>query len=141
MRGSILVDTPPITCVANYYFSHLHLAEKQRHTRAERRAPTNGAATKIQSCSRAAPPANKAGPIERAGLTEVPVIPIHTRCTNTKVRPIKKPARSPAPRSESVVANTTNTKINVNTNSAIKPCSTVISPCKPLAPRPLSGAR
>lgn len=36
-------------------------------------APTIGAKIKIQSCDRASPPCRSAGPIERAGFTDVPV--------------------------------------------------------------------
>ena len=40
------------------------------------------------SCFNATPPANRAGPIERAGFTEVPVMGMQTICTSTSVRPI-----------------------------------------------------
>ena len=36
-------------------------------------APSSGAAMNTQSSARALPPSNRAGPIERAGLTDVPV--------------------------------------------------------------------
>ena len=41
----------------------------------------------------ASTPANNAGPMLRAGLTDVPVTGIHTICTKTKVNPIASPAK------------------------------------------------
>ena len=52
-------------------------------------APTNGATMKSHNCDNARPPSNKAGPMLRAGLTDVPVIGMQTMCTNTNVRPMQ----------------------------------------------------
>lgn len=43
------------------------------HIPAAMAAPMNGPMMKIQSCDSSSPPWNIAGPIERAGLTDVPV--------------------------------------------------------------------
>ena len=85
------------------------------------------------NCDNASPPWNNAGAILRAGFTEVPVIGIHTICTNTRVKPMASPARLPAPYFESVEPSTTNTKMKVNTASAMNACNISPSP-KPLEP-------
>lgn len=82
-------------------------------------APTNGATMNSHNCDNASPPWNNAGAILRAGFTEVPVIGIHTMCINTRDKPMAKPAKLPAPFLESVEPSTTNTKIKVNTASAM----------------------
>lgn len=48
------------------------------HTNELNAAPINGATMKSQSCSKACPPSTNAGPMLRAGFTEVPVIGIQT---------------------------------------------------------------
>jgi hypothetical protein len=59
-------------------------------------APIGGAIMKSQSCSSAcgfeATPTS-AGPIERAGLTEVPVMLMPTRWIATSVSPMARPAK------------------------------------------------
>ncbi len=51
-------------------------------------------------CPSAAPPSNRAGPIDRAGLTEVPSSGIPTRWMTVKVSPIARPAKPGAAASE-----------------------------------------
>lgn len=85
------------------------------HTPAEHAAPSRGATINSHSCERAVPPAKTAGPILRAGLTEVPVIGIQTMCTRIKVNPMARPANWPAPCFSSVEPKTTRTNTNVNT--------------------------
>ena len=85
------------------------------------------------NCDNASPPWNNAGAILRAGFTEVPVIGIHTICTNTRVKPMASPARLPAPFFGSVEPSTTNTNMKVNTASAINACNISPSP-KPFEP-------
>ena len=46
-----------------------------------------------QTWASGSPPANSAGPSERAGLTEVPVSGMPTRCTAVSARPIASPAK------------------------------------------------
>ena len=48
---------------------------------------------KSHSCLSASDPANSAGPIDRAGLTDVPVRLIPTKCTVASARPIASPAK------------------------------------------------
>ena len=55
----------------NNYFSLLESITF--HTQADRAPPAIGATMKIQRLLNAVPPWNSAGPIERAGFTEVPV--------------------------------------------------------------------
>lgn len=78
--------------IVNYFSS-----AKYFHVKAERAAPRKGAAMKSQSCDKACPPSNRAGPMLRAGLTEVPVTGMQTMCTNTRVRPMAKPANEALP--------------------------------------------
>ena len=52
-----------------YLWSHINF-----QTHEERKAPMKGARINIHNCESASPPANNAGAILRAGLTEVPVI-------------------------------------------------------------------
>jgi hypothetical protein len=49
-------------------------------------APAIGATQKSQSCESAHPPATMAGPVERAGLTEVFVTGIETRWMSVRQR-------------------------------------------------------
>ena len=51
-------------------------------------APTIGATQNSQSCCRAQPPTNSAGPVERAGLTEVLVTGIEIRWIRVSARPM-----------------------------------------------------
>ena len=55
-----------------------HQARIAFQTVAATTAPTRGATINTHNCSNAATPANNAGPILRAGFTEVPVNGIHT---------------------------------------------------------------
>jgi hypothetical protein len=55
------------------YFLQLQLQASIFHTPAANTAPINGATMKIHKSAKALPPAKTAGPIERAGFTEVPV--------------------------------------------------------------------
>jgi len=71
------------------------------------------------NCERASPPWNKAGPILRAGFTDVPVIGIQTIWINTRARPIAIPANLVLAPLD-VEPKTTSRKINVNTVSATK---------------------
>ena len=43
------------------------------HAKAANAPPTNGPTMNTQSCANALPPSKRAGPMERAGLTDVPV--------------------------------------------------------------------
>ncbi len=83
---------------------------------------------KSQSWLSASPPAKIAGPMLRAGFTDVPVIGMHTMCTSTSVRPIASPARLPHPFLASVDPSTTSTNMHVNTASAMKACAIMPSP-------------
>ena len=98
------------------------------------RPPVRGATIKSQSWEIALPPSKSAGPMLRAGFTDVPVMGIHMICTRTSVNPMTRPASLPAPFFLSVAPSATRTKINVNTVSAIKACN--ISP----SPKPLLAA-
>lgn len=95
--------------------------------------PVKGATTKSQSWEIALPPSKSAGPMLRAGFTDVPVIGIHTICTRISVNPMANPANLPAPFLLSVAPSATRTKINVKTVSAIKAYNISPSP-KPLLP-------
>ena len=55
----------------NSYF--LQSPAMKHQAKAAKAAPMNGPTMKIQSCSSATPPWNKAGAMERAGFTDVPV--------------------------------------------------------------------
>lgn len=87
------------------------------HTTALRAPPQRGATMNTQRSLRAWPPAKRAGPMERAGFTDVPVSLMHTRWMRMRDRPIARPAKLPAPTLLSVVPRTTNTKRNVAMNS------------------------
>ena len=85
--------------------------------------PARGATMKIQTCDNAvaSPSKNKlpnAVAIDLAGLTDVPVRPIPTKCTNVKVKPMIIPANFGADAFSDVALKITYTKINVNTTSA-----------------------
>src|ERR1700722_11303765 len=67
-----------------------------RNSRPAAPAPMSGAMMKSQSCATAPgfePMPTSAGPIERAGLTEVPVMLMPTRWITTSVSPIARPAK------------------------------------------------
>ena len=57
-------------------------------------APTSGATMNSHSCSSAHPPTNSAGPMLRAGLTDVFVIGMPTRWISVSTRPIGMPANA-----------------------------------------------
>ena len=99
---------------------------------AEMAAPIKGATMKSHNCVNAIPPPTKAGPILRAGFTEVPVIGIHTMWIKTKVSPIASPP-NPSGDFLLVAPRTTKTNIKVNTVSAIKAGMRFPS-AKPFAP-------
>jgi hypothetical protein len=80
-------------------------------------APMSGATMNSQSWLNAHPPTNTAGPILRAGLTEVLVTGIPTKWIKTSTIPIGIPA-NPTGALISVVPNTVKTRKNVNTTSA-----------------------
>ena len=65
----------------------------RRQMTAARSAPMRGATQNSQSWFRAVPPTMRAGPKLLAGLTEVPVIGMPTRCIRTKLSPIDMPAK------------------------------------------------
>ena len=55
--------------------------------------PISGATQNSQSCAIAQPPANKAGPVLRAGFTEVLVTGMLTRWMRVRPRPIASGAK------------------------------------------------
>ena len=59
-------------------------------------APTIGASQNSQSCDTYSPPANSAGPVLRAGLTDVLVTGIDTRWISVSASPIGMPANPTA---------------------------------------------
>ena len=67
------------------------------HTSALKAAPTKGATINSQSCSMACPPSIRAGPMLRAGFTDVPVIGIHTMWISISVSPMASSARNACP--------------------------------------------
>ena len=73
---------------------------------------------KSHNWANARPPSKRAGPMLRAGLTEVPVMGMQTIWTSTSVKPMASPARLPAPFLPSVVPNTTKKKLNEKTAQA-----------------------
>ena len=83
------------------------------HTTADKAAPAKGATINNHNCVNAFPPSKRAGPMLRAGFTEVPVIGIQTICTNTNVSPIAKPHITGVPFLSSVTPKTTSTKMKV----------------------------
>src|SRR4051812_38019996 len=56
-------------------------------------APRIGATQNSHSCASAAPPTKRAGPVLRAGLTEVFVTGIEIRWIRVRARPIGMPAK------------------------------------------------
>src|ERR1700745_1070502 len=68
----------------------------QRLTNPAITAPMIGATQKSQSWPIYSPPANNAGPVLRAGLTEVLVTGIDTRWISVSARPIGMPAKTQA---------------------------------------------
>src|SRR5271163_407434 len=75
-------------------------------------APRIGAIQNSHSCAICSPPANNAGPVLRAGLTEVLVTGIETRWISVSARPIGIPAK-PAAAPFDVVPMMMNRKKNV----------------------------
>src|SRR5450755_3799508 len=82
-------------------------------------APMSGAMMNNQSCSRAQPPTKIAGPMLRAGLTEVLVMGIPTRWIKVNTKPMANPAK-PTGALISVDPSTVKTKNIVKTVSATK---------------------
>src|SRR5574344_1667746 len=72
--------------------------------------------------------------MERAGLTDVPVIGITQMGTIIKERPMASPAKLPAPFFASVVPSTTSTKIQVKIISVTRPASCETPDAQALAP-------
>jgi hypothetical protein len=83
-----------------------------RYTSEAIAAPVNGAAMNSQSWLKAHPPTKTAGPILRAGLTDVFVTGIPTRWISTSTIPIGIPTK-PTGALISVVPNTVKTRKNV----------------------------
>jgi len=81
-------------------------------------APTIGATKNSHNWLRAAPPASKAGPKLRAGLTDVPVIGMPTIWITVSAQPIAIPAK-PALAVDEVAPSITTKKNAVKTASAI----------------------
>ncbi len=92
-----------------------------------------------QGCLSALLPTMISGPSERAGLTEVPVSGMPTRCTQVRATPMASPA-APGEPIRLVAPSTTNTKIKVNTTSTANappaPIPIIEWLPKPSAPRP-----
>ena len=106
-------------------------------------APTNGPAMNTHTFARASPPAKIAGPIERAGFTDVPVKCMPTRWMRMSDRPIASPAKLfVAPFVLLVAPSTTNTNRAVSTASTMRPVTAQPSqPAKPFAPQPSDHTR
>jgi hypothetical protein len=111
----------------DYFFSH------QFDVSPAATAPRRGATQKSQSCCIATPPTSAAGPSERAGLTDVPVIGMNTIWISTSVRPIASPANAPCASAE-VAPSTTRTNIYVATSSATNAHCALILPVQPFCP-------
>ena len=79
--------------------------------------PSSGARMNSQSWTIASPPANRAGPMERAGLAEVPVAGIATKWIAVSVRPIASGASAGCSKRSSVTARMTVTKVAVMSTS------------------------
>ena len=88
----------------------------QRESNPATAAPTKGTTQNIQSWPRYSPPANSAGPVLRAGLTDVLVTGIDTRWMSVSASPIGIPAKPLAAPFE-VVPTMMSRKKNVITNS------------------------
>ena len=82
-------------------------------------APRTGATQKNQSCAIAQPPTNSAGPVERAGFTDVFVIGMLIRWISVSARPIAIGAK-PFGARWSVDPRITTRKNAVSTTSATK---------------------
>ena len=80
-----------------------------------------------QSWPRASPPANRAGPIDRAGFTEVLVTGIDTRWIRVSARPIAIGAKPRGAR-VSVAPRMTSRKKAVSTTSATRQASSEYPP-------------
>ena len=78
--------------------------------------PRIGASQNSQSCARAQPPTSKAGPVLRAGFTEVLVTGMLIRWIRVRVRPIASGAKPDGAR-VSVTPMMTNRKPAVSTSS------------------------
>ncbi len=87
------------------------------------------------TCDSAVPPSNRAGPNERAGLTEVPVSGMPTRCTAVSARPMARPARAGVA-TFSVTSRMTRTNAAVSTASRTNAPGMLIAPLSyPFVPR------
>ena len=62
-----------------FYCNYSGLVSIALHIKAAIDAPISGPTMKIHKLAKAVPPWKSAGPIERAGLTDVPVYLIQTR--------------------------------------------------------------
>ena len=76
---------------------------------ADNAAPISGATINSHNCESATPPSNNAGPMLRAGLTDVPVMGMQTMWMSTSDKPMANPAKLPAPFLLSVLPSTTST--------------------------------
>ena len=85
-------------------------------------APAMGASQNSQSWVSAAPPVNRAGPVERAGFTEVLVTGMVTRWIRARQRPMPSGAK-PAGARRSVTPRMTHRNTAVNTTSTTRPAS------------------
>ena len=128
-----------VGCSSNYF----HLNVKPTYyslslaitfqRRAAMAPPMNGPTMNTHNCERASPPWKRAGPMERAGLTEVPVKWIPTKWMRIRLRPMARPAKLlVAPFVFEVAPSTTSTKRAVSTISTIRPL--VTPKAHPLAP-------
>jgi len=97
---------------------------RKRWTRPARTAPAIGATQNAHSCLMAQPPTNSAGPVLRAGFTEVFVTGILTRCISVKANPIAIGAKLRGALS-SVAPRIMIRKKNVMTTSLINPATNV----------------
>ena len=94
---------------------------------ADNAAPISGATINSHNCESATPPSNNAGPMLRAGLTDVPVMGMQAMWMSTSDKPMANPAKLPAPFLLSVLPSTTSTDIKVKAASAINACAS----CRP----------
>jgi hypothetical protein len=95
------------------------LAEPAIQNAAPTAPPRIGATQNSQSCASAHPPAKRAGPVLRAGLTEVFVTRIETRWIKVSAKPMAIGAK-PAGALPCVDPMMTNKNMAVSTNSATK---------------------
>jgi hypothetical protein len=75
-------------------------SNKARENQPAATAPTIGATQKRNSCSSAQPPTNSAGPVLRAGFTDVLVTGMLIRWISVSARPIARPAKPAGPQTE-----------------------------------------